>query len=163
MRCLLLLSLIFLCGISCQKSDPDQSARDSSTPPDVLGETIYPDLPSVEFFQDNYESATQVLLLKVLQKSTAERIFADDGELGYIVQKVTGRGLKAYKGDFTVGQEVTYFNFLEYAPGIEERTIDSVLVFLQIDPESGRLNAIEAGQFDWSNELSILMENEIMK
>ncbi|OGB69578.1 MAG: hypothetical protein A2Y94_12990 [Caldithrix sp. RBG_13_44_9] len=163
MRPLLLILLIIGLVFSCQRSVPDQSARDNSALLDTVEEDMYANLPPVEFFQDNYQTATQVLLVKISQKSTADKIYADDGELGYIVQQLTGQVLKVYKGEFMVGEEITYYNFLEYSPGIEERFIDSVLIFLQIDPESGRLSAIEAGQFDWNKELSALMENEILK
>jgi hypothetical protein len=163
MKYLLLLSLIFFLGFSCHKNDPDQTARDNSILPDTMEEDIQYDLPPVEFLQDNYQMATQVLLIKVSKKETADQIYADDGEIGYIVQQLTGKVLKVYKGNNKTGEEITYFNFLEYYPGIEERSVDSVLVFLQKDAETGQIVAIEAGQFGWDKKLSVLMEKVMME
>jgi len=163
MKYLLMMLLIICLGFSCQKSTPDQTARNYSTLPDTMEEDIYVDLPPVEFLQDNYQTATQVLLLKVSKKETADQIYTDDGEIGYIVQQLTGQVLKVYKGDMTAGEEITYYNFLEYSPGVEERSVDSVLVFLQKDAETDRIIAIEDGQFDWDEKLSALMEKVVMK
>ena len=163
MKYLLVIFFIYWLGLSCSKKNQDQSTFNDSIPLDTAVEDIYEDLPPVEFLLDNYQMATQVLLVKVNQKETADQIYTDDGEIGYIVQQLTGQVLKVYKGDITAGKDITYFNFLEYWPGIEERPVDSVLVFLQKDAETNSLITIEVGQFDWDKKLSALMEKVVME
>ena len=122
-------------------------------------QTVNPAIPPADLLEQNYVTATHIAVIDIDTTEIADKIYADDGKLGYIVQKSTGRLLNVYKGDFGKKNEVIYYNFLEYSPELKKLYCDTALVFLKKDLQTNKFMAIEVGQFKYSRELiDVLIE-----
>jgi hypothetical protein len=124
--------------------------RDDTSPP---AETASQPVPPVELLRSNWDACTHLALVEVKEVDVADSIFADDGSLGYLIYRISGKLLRGLKGDFIGAIDLVYYNFLEYSPDRRDTDLDTVLVFLNSDPETGRFMAIEVGQFDYSDSL----------
>lgn len=137
--------------VACGGSEDSAPAQQMDTA--EVAQDIDPSIPPPELLQTNYEIASHVAVVDVQKIEIADRIYADDGTLGYVVEHATGDLIKSYKGDFGSSREIEYFNFLEYPTAPESDRLDTLLVFLSEDADSSRLMAIEVGQFRYSDSL----------
>lgn len=144
MRYILAITFAIFSTVSCQKKTDVESNSD---------------LPPFELLESNYASSSHVAIMKVKQARIAERIYADDNTLGYIVFQITGDLVKAYKGSFDQSNEFVCSHVLEYSPKLENIKLDSILVFLNKDSESNEYSIIEVGRFDLQEGLIEMIED----
>lgn len=152
--------LLLLCCIlpGCAREDRSQPARtgqSSTVGSDNKGVSL---IPPIDLLESNCQVATHAALVDVEGLEIADSIFADDGTLGYVMERATADLLKIYKGDFSDSQHIQYYNFLEYPAAPVKTRMDSQLVFLNLDSATARYQVIEVGQFQYSESLGAKME-----
>lgn len=117
-------------------------------------------LPPVELLKSNFDRASIVVAVQLVQKNITEKMASDEGSVGYIITKESGNIFASFKGNMKANQHIEYSDWLEYQKGWEEARGDSVLVFLTFDPHTQIYHTIdEAAVFPWSHALhTILIE-----
>lgn len=149
---------LFIWAMSCQKRNTEV-AENSRTA--ISGSTEVEsnsDLPPFELLQSNYAAASHVAVLKVKRAKIAERTHADNKALGYVVYEIAGDMVQAYKGNFDQNSEVVCYHFLEYSPKLQGTRFDTVLVFMNKDPDSNKFSVIEVGRFKLQEGLTEMIE-----
>ena len=117
-------------------------------------------LPPRELIKSNFEQSSAVALIDLDSLQTKEKIYADDGSLGYVILEFFGKIKKVYKGDLSANQPIAFCAWLEYETNLENNWQhgDRLFVFLNIDKKTKNLFAIEAGLFKTNNDLKKLIE-----
>ncbi len=116
-------------------------------------------VPPLDLLESNCQAATHAALVDVKKIVVADSIFADDGTLGYVVERSTADVIKSFKGDFGKSPEIQFFNFLEYPTAPVKERMDSQLVFLNLDSTNLRLQVIEVGEFPYNDSLGNIMNS----
>jgi hypothetical protein len=147
---------ISLCILSlgCQQGDDSETAQTQE-----VTAREEPLLPPIELLVDNCRLASHAAIIVANRVDTVDRIRADDGAVGYIVERTTARIIKSLKGEFSGPQKLEYYAFLEYSRQSGRAQPDSLLVFLHLDSARGRFMLLEAGQFRYSPALDRTISN----
>ena len=142
-----LISLLFI--HSCT-TKPDQHLTELTSEP----------IPPYELMQSNFQQSSHVILFRLDSLKIKDRIYADDGSLGYVVFEFFGVVINKYKGDLKINQQLNYRLWVEYNSNWEKiwRTKDEFFVFLNRDKETDEFHVIEVGQFKRTSGLMKLIK-----
>jgi hypothetical protein len=137
-----------------EKLEPAQVGQSAETAVDIDAPSS---VPPLDLLKSNCQIATHIALVNVTANEIADSIFADDGTLGYVIEKSTAEVVKPYRGDFGESPQIQFSNFLEYPTAPVNTRMDSQLVFLNRDSTDASFHVIEVGQFPYSDSLGKIM------
>jgi len=117
-------------------------------------------IPPFELIRSNFYQASHVILFRLDSLKIKDRIYADDGNLGYIVFEFFGEIKYNYKGDQKTNQQINYRLWAEYDSNWEKNwgAKDEFFVFLNREKETGEFHVLEAGQFKKTSGLEKVMK-----
>lgn len=117
-------------------------------------------VPPYDLIKSNFQQSSQIILFRLDSVKIKERIYADDGKLGYVVFNFTGVVEKVYKGGLKKEQQIKYNLWAEYDSNWKKswQNTKELLVFLNRDKKKNEFNVIEVGQFKRTDGLIKLIE-----